>query len=434
MIPWLRYVNLALFAILLLLAAATLTVFALPSKEFQLSLPPLLESLPPNPFAQPKEAYELAEKKAFALKWTPPHPQLPDLKKEILFIGCAMRPDMKNSCFIYLNQEGKTHCVEQDAPIYLHYIRAAQLGESGTYQLSLRASPLSIKIHALGEKSARCSVRLIDEQGVEIQTPVEYHSFDMQLHEAARSTVGWEIDGVKADSSLLMRQRAKWVGRDLFLEWHGGEEYAHTMGRERIDFGEGEEFYSCFVKVQDSLIWKEGAWRAAEPGEETRGYPLLLVKKMDEKVLTFELWDPEGMQKLHASLMRHAGLGAQLEPLAELKFVGTKTWTQFILETKTANRMTVKLQDWLLFTPEGWELLDTIGEIEDYVAQRITGHLLVVDALSKQNGKQVLNVHLFNPSRTAVQEIALPAHALPLGSPLPVDSLALPLGLKGRAE
>ena len=76
-----------------------------------------------------------------------------------------------------------------------------------------------------------------------LKEPKEHAEFTLPEKEFARlsSLATWELGKWRVDGTLLARQKSRWYGVDKFIERHGGDEYKDKKGKQRIDFGEGEE-------------------------------------------------------------------------------------------------------------------------------------------------------------------------------------------------
>ncbi|NGX61217.1 MAG: hypothetical protein K940chlam9_00700 [Chlamydiae bacterium] len=460
----LSYLNLLLLG---LIGALVALFFFSPQEKEVPNFSPLVvtQTLPKSPFEQPAEAYQEVGTGPFSLNWAPPQMLLPDLREELLFQGKNGRPDLSVGqavVHITLKSSGEGRSIAEGERIYLVYkgnfvknevaphsqvssSRMAPLwgevtrtSERGHYLFSSdnQPTPLWLEVHALDEKTIEVRVDMIDERGAYVTSPSDVRVFPLQVTNVARGqAAGWDLGGYRVDSTLLVRQKARWMGKDCFLEMHGGDEYAFVEGRERIDFLDGESPYSCFVKKGDFLIWKEGRWAFSSASERTESYPLMVVSRVDEKVMGLEVWDTEGKGKVTLSLIRardHHGLPDLSQ---EFKFVGAKTWAQFIVESRNGGRLTLKPHDWLVLTQEGWKKLESPEQIDDYVEQKIVGPLFVLEKLTKQNGRQVLVGHLFNSSRTEMEEVELVASSnqslanhyrnIPVTPPILPNSVAL---------
>jgi len=417
---WFPFINL-LFASLIAVILFLTFLLAIPKKDAW-SPPATLDT----PKTLPKSSFESNSLEGFhqgpfALKWSEPKMQLPDLQNVLVFYGLMQRPDVEpGKTLIHLSLAGQEEIVAFDVekPIYLTYKRKSstgqgrifsQTGESendSAYHFSENnsESPLWLDV-ALRGNSLEVKVNMLDERGEIVTSPAHFHLLHLTAHEIPRlKALGWELDSSRVDSTLLIRQKARWIGQDLFLEKHGGEEFAAVAAKERIDFLV-EEPYSCFIKEGSFLVWEEGRWHEAE-GRETIGRPLLVVKKKEERLITLELWDPQGKGKTLLTLVRSKDLAGFPNLDEEFKFIGAKTWAKFIVESHNA-RMILKPHDWLVLTEKGWVQLNSSDLIDDYVEQRLQGPLLVLSKLTKQNGKQVLTGHLFNTSRTEMETIEL---------------------------
>lgn len=455
---WLPYLNAALVATLI--CVCVFFFFHSTGENEILTIHPRIErtELPPSSFSEPED-HDLSSG-PFSLNWVPPLMQLPDLRGELQFFGQNGRPDAaygKTSYHLGLKSSGELRSVRENERLYLiyqgnyansfidriPYREPAALterplwgevstGGKGSYVFSPdnQPTPLWLEIcPSYNSGTITLSVKMLDEKGGFVKTPGEFRQITLAAQEFPKAqTVGWELGGYRVDSTLLVRQKARWIGSDRFLEMHGGDEYAFVLGREKIDFLDGETLYSCFVGPGDFLIWKEGRWTMPIPGENTEGLPLLSVRKIDEKIMSLELWDRPGRSKTALSLIRAKDHNKSPDLTQELKFVGAKTWAQFIVECRNGGRLTLKPNDWLVLTQDGWKKLDSPEQVDEYVGGFLLGPLFVLDKMIKQNGRQVLVGHLFNLTRTEVEEVELEAssntslanfyRAVPLAPPI----------------
>ncbi len=432
---WLPYLN-AILVVTLISVGAFFFFFSRGENEI-LTIHPRIErsELPKSAFSEPED-HDLGTG-PFALNWVPPLMQLPDLRGELQFFGQNGRPDAtsgKPAYHLGLKGSGEVCSVQENGRIYLVY------SEGGyTFSPDNQPTPLWLEICASGANTLSLYVKMLDEKGGFVSSPQPLRQLTLSAQEFPRSqTMAWELGGYRVDSTLLVRQKARWIGSDRFLEMHGGDEYIHTVGRERIDFLSGETLYSCFIGLGDFLVWKNERWHTPMKGESSEGLPILCVRKIDEKIMSLELWDGPGRSKANLSLIRAKDHNKMPNLSQEFKFVGAKTWAQFIVECRKGGRLILKPNDWLVLTQEGWKKLESAEQIDEYVGGSLVGPLFILDKRLTQNGRQVLVGHLFNLTRTEVEEIELEAstnnslanfyRAIPLEPPIK------PILLEGTEE
>jgi hypothetical protein len=365
-------------------------------------------ALPLNSFTQSKEAYAALAGPPFELHGAPIDIQLPDLRGELIFLGTNARPDAsQGKAAVHLGFKGhndiQTLLVDQ-----VHYLRFERKDNPEHYSFSKNNIPTNLWIIPRNDQGQFCvEVGMCNQEGESVSTPAERARFPLKASESKANVRSWTLGKWRADGSLLARQRARWYGEDLFFSAHGGDEYLHLKGKHRLDFGEGEENYSCYAATGDYLIWKDERWQNISKSVESHQYPLLHIKKIDDKLIALELWDTEGISKVSLSMMRSRDAWLPQHLKDNLRFVGAKTWSQFLIEAGT-QRLDVGIQDWLLLTAQGWKKLATAGEINAYLQRHLIGELLVLDRLEKRGGKQILIGHLFNSARSETQPMEIP--------------------------
>lgn len=404
---WLSWINcgVAVMALLLLLAAFVLTFSSNHYYEVAEEIA-VKKREPVSSFEFPQSAYDAIGEPAVKLASTPIGLPLPDLRKTLNYFGKNGRPDadpkttMMN--FGFMGMPG-AQAIAPKKPIYILYDKKHKRYE---FSPENAETPLWIEVFPDGNQ-ASVIVRIKDENGKIIDTPAQHANFSIPEKALARTdAASWEIGKQRVDGTLLARQRARWYGADRFFERHGGPEYEHNIDRQRIDFGEGEALYSVFVQNGDSLVWDGDRWKSAKPGVETLGKPLMVVKKVEDRLMSFELWDNDGKSKVVLNLLKSPEAAPPANTLQAFKFVGSRTRSQFVFEINKT-RVMLSPHDWLLQTDKGWKKLTSVKDIDDYVEGRTPGLLFVFDGVEKRDDRQILMGTLFNKSRSDFQRIEM---------------------------
>jgi len=361
-----------------------------------------------NSFRQTEEAYMKIGPPWLALKETPPPLLLPDLKNILTYHGMNGRPDSpQGKPLLHLTLQGSKDLslVEGGEKVYLDYTRQPSGGE--VFAITREERPLWFEVEP-HDQEASIKVGLALE-GYPVLDPQTFRLPTKELARLPFGSQGWEVGKFRADGTLLARQMAKWVGPDCFLQRHGGDEFAHLLGKSRVDFGEKEDLYSVFVGAGDCLVFDENRWQVKTPGEETKGFTLLQVKRVDERIMALDLWDPAGQKKVPLTLIKTQENWAKDTLQKEFRFVGAKTRTQCVFEIGRERHL-LKPDDWLVQAEDGcWVKLETPEEIDAYVSRQITGPLFVFDGYVKQDDHQLLMGTLFNATRTDSCPIELAA-------------------------
>lgn len=368
--------------------------------------------LPRGQFEWPDAAYAEAAIALLPLKQAPPEMQIPDLKTHLIYYGKNGRPDAdveRTQLHFSLNGSKEVASIYPGDRLYLLHERKNGMGR---YIFSPENAKTSLWIEPMPiGQEAQIQVTLENDRGERIEEPEAHQQFRLPEKEFVRHIGNqWEIGGGRVDGTLLVRQKARWFGQDRFLEHHGGEEYAHCIGRQRIDFGENDALYSVFVQVGDCLRWEENRWQVVSPGADSMGRPLLVVKKIEDRLMMFELWDVEGKGKVVLNLLRSVegwpmqnGQGVQ----QLFKFLGAKTKSQCVFEVNR-ERMVLRPSDWLLCTPKGWKRIATSDEVDQYLSRKWLGTLFVFEGIGRQDERQVMKGTLYSPARHEHYSVCLP--------------------------
>ena len=407
---WLWYLNLLVAALIVLFAGMAFYLWITESSQFAIvELPPKKTKLPPNSFEMPKEDYDAIGPPFLSLRFSPMTLQLPDLKNYLVYYGKNERPDAsKGQTLLHFSFAGSSEIasVLPNQPLYLVY-------DKNKPQVKYHFSPnnaqtwLWIDASTL-DKEAIVNVYMKNEAGEIIRQPEQNAQFRLKEKEFMRAGMEkWELGKNRVDATLLARQKAKWYGRDLFLGRHGGEEYADFTNKQRIDFGEKEDAYSVYIGTNTVLAWVNDRWNEMVPGDESRKYPLLVISKIEDRLIKFDLWDVEGKIKVPINLIKSTDPFPNLNIEKNFKFVGSRTRSQFMFEVND-ERVLISPKDWFLFHDNAWRKLTTTQEIDDYVDRKTVGPLFVVDDIVREDGRQVLYGTVFNSSRTDMKSIEIP--------------------------
>lgn len=410
---WISWLNCLILAVIGLLLVGMGWIWLSRPKEITCGNPISKHcGLPKGAFAMPEEAYASIGEPLLVLQSAPPSLQVPDLRQHLLYYGKNGRPDAQsNRTYLHFSLNGQKAIISisPGEPLYLLYDKKSTPSH---YVFSPHNEPTSLWIEATpNETEAFVKVMMKNDRGEIVSEPEQWAQFKLPEKEFIRfAGTSWELGTYRVDGTLLARQRARWFGPDRFLERHGGAEYQHVSGKQRIDFGENDDVYSVFIGAGDCLIWNNNRWVAVTPGEESLKYPLLVVKKIEERLMALELWDVEGKGKVVLNVLKSSEpwITHQTQHIQHtFKFVGARTRTQCVFEINH-ERMLVSPSDWLLLTGKGWKKLVTADEIDDYVKRKTTGMLFVFEGLSRKDDRQLMRGILYNPSRSDSQEIELP--------------------------
>jgi len=407
---WINWINISLSVLAVFFLLLSFGIHLLrPSEIPILALPPEKTSLPKGAFELDKDKYDRIGPPLLTLRFSPIALQLPDLRNYLIYYGRNERPDASpEQSMLHFSFLGSKEIASAypEKPLYLVYDKDQPRIK---YRFSPGNAPSSLWIEAIpAEKEATVNVAMKNEAGEIIRKPELFSQFKLKEKEFARfGAEKWVMGKWNVDGTLLARQRAKWFGKDLFLERHGGEEYKELKDKQRIDFGQDEDVYSVYITLGDTLAWKDDKWIEVKPEMQMERYPLLVIKAIEERLLKMELWDVDGKSKILLNLIKSAESALPQNIAQTFKFVGARTRSQFMFEVNN-ERMLIGPGDWLLFLNGKWINLKSSADIDNYVERKTIGPLFVIDKINRDEGKQALAGTLFNATRTEMKEIEIP--------------------------
>jgi hypothetical protein len=407
---WLTWIYLGLLSLSVLLILFGFAINLSRPNEIPIGeIAPEKTTLPKGGFRLEQQAYDELGPPLMGLKFSPMTLQLPDLRNYLVYYGRNERPDAsEEQSMLHFSFVGSKEIasIAPEKPLYLVYDKDQPRVK---YRFSPGNAVTSFWFEAVpesGESSINMAMK--NEAGEIIRKPEQHAQFKLKEKQFSRfGTDRWELGKWKVDGTLLARQRARWYGQDLFLERHGGDEYKNLKEKQRIDFGQDEETYSVFIGAGNALAWKNDRWEEVQPGVETQKYPLLVVEKIDERLMKLALWDVDGTAKVSLNLIKSSETTPPLDIPKTFKFVGARTRSQLMFEVNDV-RMIISPKDWLLLTEGKWIKLATPEEIDAFVERKISGPLFVVDEIAKEEGRQILMGTLFNATRTEMKSVEIP--------------------------
>lgn len=409
-LKWIKLTQyIALGALVVFLAAALLLSLFRDDSFSAPELKHVKRQLPKSSFEFSPSDYANLKPSAFYLNYANPKIHLPDLRTSLMYYGQIGRPDLTEITpkMFFGFHGGKTVTPASfNEKIYIYYDKT--LTTPIKYAFSPNNAPTTMWFSAtLDGKEAKLTLEMSDTDGLPISNDDPMRYFALLEKEFIRpSTLGsWDIGKWRVDGSLLVRQKARWIGVDKFLENHGGAEFPDYAEKHRIDFAEGDETYSIFVKKGDYLVWDQDRWQQCTDSRiQTDDKPLLVIKKIEEKVMSLDIWDVEGKGKVALTLVKSPESFRHEQITRDFRFVGARTKTQVVFQIED-ERLIVKPNDWLLQTKEGWRKLSTPSEIDDYVSRKLIGTLFIFQEIAKKDEKPILIGSIYNPNRTEFHEI-----------------------------
>lgn len=328
---------------------------------------------------------------------------LPDLKREMRFLGKNTRPDATIYDLLIhvgLKESGQSLKVVSGQKLYLTYVE----GNSPYLQFSSDPTPLWMMPHLSesGETLVELGVCLLTEGNEKLVE--EKKTFAIEDLLKKEDPVHKDLIFEQATTSL---KEGKWWQPDLLFDNYGGEEFRAIKDYERLEFLSEEGSSVVHLKRGDTLAWKNGKWAPTKVGKNSRGFPIAHAKSLTNKKIEWELWNKDGLEKGSVSHTKQDApkLNFRLEDV----FSRIRQRTISRISCRISNKATIlKSGDWILHTSSGWRVLKSLREIEDVLTFQTKGELFVFDGVEKNEGKSFFVGMLFDPMRTQQQSVKIP--------------------------
>ena len=218
------------------------------------------------------------------------------------------------------------------------------------------------------------------------------------------------IKGAPQDKSLIALEElklARCIGHDALILKYGGKEYASWRDKVKIEFILEGRSYACFVGKGDVLQYKENEWRVTPAQAVDKRLPMARVVIAVAKAVEIEGWDESGFFSVHTKIAS-APAG---QPLNNQELLPTGLRLRSSTQVSCLfgkKRLVIKKGDWLVRTQTGMRNLKRAQEIEDYLFHRLKGELFIFDGIEKQQGKTLLQGHLFDCMRLQATSVTIP--------------------------
>ncbi len=406
---WINWINCTLAAAVTFFLLAAAVFIAMRPVDFpEYDVVARKTALPKNTFARTPEQYLSISGPALNLNFSPLCMDIPDLRRHLVYYGKNGRPDAETDNPIMHFAFNGNKIPFSVSPGNRLYIACDKTQTPPQFVFSPDNKETSLWIQATVDGN---QALITAEMKIEIEEEGEFISsaeFPLPEKEFVRFGGGvWELGTYRVDGTLLARQKARWHGLDRFLEKHGGEEFQDVINKHRVDFGADEEAYSVYLSAGSYLIWKDNRWQNVKPDEISLDYPILSVKKIDDRIMNLELWDVDGKGKMALNLIRANEAWTPKKIEEDFKFIGARTKSQLIFEIQD-ERILLRPSDWLVLTEDGWKKLETPDEIDQYVERKLVGPMFVFDQIERKDDRQVVSGTLFNAARTEAVAMELP--------------------------
>jgi len=329
---------------------------------------------------------------------------LPDLKREICFLGKNTRPDATIYdllIHIGLKGGGRSLKVVSGQKVYLAYIE----GKKSCLRFSSEPTPLWIMPHLSesGETLVELGLKLLienEERCIEEKKIFKLEELLQKEDLAAKDLIFQE--------AVRSLEGAKWWGPDRLFDTYGGNKYFALKSHERLEFFSSSYSEMVHVKEGDALVWSGGKWSFSKVGEKSRGIPLARLKLLAPCRMEWELWSADGLEALEVSHEKEKEGELQFRIEEVFSRIRERTSSRISCRIGNSKPTILKAGDWMLRTLAGWRVLKSLQEIEDVLSFQMRGELFIFDGIEKSEGKPTFSGILFDPMRTQQQLVKLP--------------------------
>ena len=329
---------------------------------------------------------------------------LPDLAKEVVFLGKNTRPDATASdLFVSFGLQGSGQSIKlvSGQKGYLAYMedRESELA------FSPDPTPFWIRPYLSETGEAFIDFGLCFLAGSQ-QEPTEEKK-DFKLETLLGKEGGFERDASfqKAVSCL---KKGLFLDPDCLFRSHGGKEYQKLKDHKRLELDCEGVPSLVHLRQGDYLVWENGRWANVELGKKSQSYVLARVKGESSHRLDLEIWSSDGTETALVSLEKRSA-SPFLNPSMGNIFSCLRQRTASRVSCRIGSKAAIlKVGDWVFQSPSGWRVIKSLKEVNDILEFRSKGLLFVFDGIERSDGRALFLGTLFNPTRTQVENVKIP--------------------------
>jgi hypothetical protein len=140
-------------------------------------------------------------------------------------------------------------------------------------------------------------------------------------------------------------------------------------------------------------------------GIATQGKPLLVVRKIEEKKIVFDLWDEEGKRRINQEVTKTQEPAMTVQSL-DMKLMGARSKTSWLVSIR-GKRTLVHADDWIIFDQNKFEIVETEEEIDEYIQGVLKVEMVVLEGMERDQQGAYLKAHVFSPSHAQSQSVRI---------------------------
>ncbi len=319
-----------------------------------------------------------------ALKESFRSPLALSLEKQLVLFAQSVRPDWsqgQRAFRIGVRGSGVEQIVREGEAIFCNL----DLHPSGGAQhISFASDPGNIKMvpQLIDSRSLKL---LVGQRGSE--------AFEVVLRSGDTSSPAELPDPVES------LQRASWLGQDAFFSKYGGEVYRELGAKQKVVI----KTDMLYLSDGDYISYEAGNWRVLDSLKEASLETFLSAVYFNERGnLDLAVWDSKGFSVLQAELTKKSEELVKTKP-SQLITQPKRRTAQGVSCKIGKQRWILKPGDWLIATENGVHRLETTDKIEQYLAHKLKGELIVIDRYD--NGH--LSGHVIGEWRTRIEPFSI---------------------------
>lgn len=197
----------------------------------------------------------------------------------------------------------------------------------------------------------------------------------------------------------LQKMQCRWWGTDLFLLHHTDEQSKDLSTMQRLEvFTSGKQQIFYLGPTQGIILQGKELFQVPL-GEASRAKPLYTMEDFDDEGLKMVGWSSSGEFAHHFIVKKQQESWKPSMLQSQIRLAGARS-KDVILTQVGEQRWNLRVHDWLLHTPKGWQKIATPSQLDQYVQGLLIGELLIFRELVSEEGQWIARFRLYSNARS----------------------------------
>ncbi|PCI77655.1 hypothetical protein COB21_02755 [Candidatus Aerophobetes bacterium] len=263
-----------------------------------------------------------------------------------------------------------------------------QFSEKGNVELSKGVTPLYVGYNVAERGGIDLALNYLDSRGNQQKVLMP-----RRVASQEKGKISYIVENLK---------KAKVLTSDKLIQFYGEKApLAHRIYIER-DVG------GCCLEMSqgDCFMQEDQIWVKVKPSTLSSKKTLFQVENISKNGADLHIWPVGDLEGVSIKVESYTEKPITFNP--GQNFFDVKRRTLDAISCRFNKKLYVfTMGDWILEREKGWQVVKSVEQLENIVASRLLGQLVVFDELIDDKGKKTVVGKVFSPYRTLHQEFSV---------------------------